>query len=631
VLAARTITRFEWAIYSFNNGHFVSSIQAQALPFRVVLCADAFVEGRALFKEFTNCPLILSGVKELYDHVRRSGDRSKLDGYLLHSHRFAQSSATHNFWQLQASLITELRNIRYLSMFVVFVHPDHDGRPVSLSIKSLCSLHWVISDTKLSFPTFGDSVASGSRLLIGVHSDTDSSVDECCIPTPPFRQPAPLAFYLWPSFNVASYAVSRAPSSSKFNEDLHINDPLVPHCERKDPVADESLPLTVQSHTDYCLHCHGADTSIQRGSEVVSINHLCPPFAAGSAANLFGHYFGIEYRDLTYWLSHKSNEFYLDAAIPAFTSISVLQSCHQRLVSIRDANLQFYEPNTIHAPAALANVFVNGSTTTRLPDRNACVKAYQADPSTRLFLDLIRDPSLITPTTLKSVHHSLRMPLRESLLVIENDMIILREPIGDGSSSYCRLRLVPESLRTILFVAFHASPIGGHLNYVRTFRSIHLRYFWPGMFQFIKDLCLKCPGCALANRTHHPKSTLVYSFPITAPMMVLHVDSYNAGAHASFEGDKTYVVAVCGMTSFAVMEPAHSNYAKGFAAVLMHILLHFGIFHTVVLDRASAFFGVLEQVVDLLKLRILTPSLVKTTMLCKSSASFGTLTNASKS
>lgn len=263
----------------------------------------------------------------------------------------SQLSATHSFWQLQASLITELRNIRNLSMFVAFVHPDHDGRPVSLFIKSLRRLHWVISDTKLSFPTFGDSVASSSRLLIGVHSDTDSQVEECRIPTPPFRQPAPLASYLWPSFNVSTYAVSHAPLSPRFNEDLHINNTLVPHCDRKDPLADETMPPAMRSHTNYCLHHHGSDTSIQCGSEVVSINHLHPPFAAGSANILFGHYFGVEYRcdddsfvrpispfeftrcfnltnDLTYRLSHKSNKFYMDAAIPAFTSVFILQCCH---------------------------------------------------------------------------------------------------------------------------------------------------------------------------------------------------------------------------------------------------------------------------------------------------------------
>jgi hypothetical protein len=91
-------------------------------------------------------------------------------------------------------------------------------------------------------------------------------------------------------------------------------------------------------------------------------------------------------------------------------------------------------------------------------------------------------------------------------------------------------------------------------------------------------------------------------------MMVLHVDGYDAGAHASFEGDKTYVVAVCGMTTFAVMEPVRSKNAEGFAVALMRILLRFGIFHTIVLDKASAFCSVFEKVVDLLQLNSHTVS-----------------------
>jgi hypothetical protein len=175
VFAARVITHFQWAIYSFNSGHFAATSLTQALPFRVVLAADAFSEGRALLKEFAQCPLILNGAKELYDHVRKSGDTSKLDGYLIHSHRFPTSASTRTFWQLQASIISEMRKIRNLSLFVAFVHLDHDGRPVGLFAKALQSQGWVISDTFVYFPDFGDSVAGSSRLIIGVHSETDST------------------------------------------------------------------------------------------------------------------------------------------------------------------------------------------------------------------------------------------------------------------------------------------------------------------------------------------------------------------------------------------------------------------------------------------------------------------------
>lgn len=99
------------------------------------------------------------------------------------------------------------------------------------------------------------------------------------------------------------------------------------------------------------------------------------------------------------------------------------------------------------------------------------------------------------------------MPLRQSLIVLENNMLIYREPIGDGSSSYCKLCIVPASLQHILFVAFHAITrlVMVILIAVRTYRNLlRLRYFfWPGiMFQMVKKLCSQCPGCALANRTH---------------------------------------------------------------------------------------------------------------------------------
>lgn len=185
-----------------------------------------------------------------------------------------------------------------------------------------------------------------------------------------------------------------------------------------------------------------------------------------TSANVFGRLFGIEFKadddtfvrplslfefvccfnltdDLTYKLSHTSSESFNDAAIPAFTSASILQECHSRLASICDANLQLYEPNITHAPAAMANVFINGTTGSRLPDHPKWISAYDSDPSCRLIKDMITNPSRINNESLQKIHSSFRMPLWESLLVLENDMIVLREPIGDGSSSYCKLRLVP--------------------------------------------------------------------------------------------------------------------------------------------------------------------------------------------
>jgi hypothetical protein len=47
--AASILTKYDWAIYGFNSGHFSSTIQALGLPFTIVLACNPFANGCALF------------------------------------------------------------------------------------------------------------------------------------------------------------------------------------------------------------------------------------------------------------------------------------------------------------------------------------------------------------------------------------------------------------------------------------------------------------------------------------------------------------------------------------------------------------------------------------------------------
>ena len=191
--------------------------------------------------------------------------------------------------------------------------------------------------------------------------------------------------------------------------------------------------------------------------------------------------------------------------------------------------------------------------------------------------------------------------LRNSLISVEDGILIYREPLV-GGESYTRLQLVLRMLRNIVFVAFHTNPIGGHLNAARTFHRIRLRFYWPNMYKYIDGMCRACPGCALANRTKSKSAELVYNFPIEAPFLVLHVDIYVAGKFAGFEGCTVFLIACCGMCSFACMEPVNHANAESFASALMKIQLRFGLCHTIVLDKDSKFLGVFKESLDLLKI-----------------------------
>ncbi len=94
--------------------------------------------------------------------------------------------------------------------------------------------------------------------------------------------------------------------------------------------------------------------------------------------------------------------------------------------------------------------------------------------------DLVINMSKINNTTLNTVNHNYWAALRQSQIVIEDDMLIFREPVR-GGSSYTHLHLVPAEFYNIIFVAFHSNAIGGHLNAYHTLHRIRLRYYWPGM------------------------------------------------------------------------------------------------------------------------------------------------------
>jgi hypothetical protein len=217
--------------------------------------------------------------------------------------------------------------------------------------------------------------------------------------------------------------------------------------------------------------------------------------------------------------------------------------------------------------------------------------------------DLITNPSKINNTTLNTVDYNYWAALRQSLLVIKDDMLIFREPVR-GGSSYTRLQLVPAEFYNIIFVAFHSNAIGGHLNAYRILHHIRLSYYWPGMYSYIKRMCNAYPGCTLANPTKSKLSELVYNFPIKAPSLVLFVDAYSAGKHSSFNGSKVYLIACCGMSGFASMEPIQHANSKNFASGIMKIQLSYGFCHTVVLDKDSKFFGVCRKALDLLHINI---------------------------
>jgi hypothetical protein len=217
--AARSLSRFDWAVYGFNCGHFISSIRLLGLPFAIVLASDDYAHSRSLFTELSACTgPILNGCTLLLDHIQTSKITSKLSGYVIHSKRFTTTEPTSRFWQLQAAIVKELRLVRSLSLVVAFVHPEHDSHAVSHQfITRVKSDGWLVSNRQVSFTEFGDSVADSCRLIVAVHPHTEEKCSPLHVITPPPVPPNCLSSYQWAPFNQPENAVSFSRDDASFN------------------------------------------------------------------------------------------------------------------------------------------------------------------------------------------------------------------------------------------------------------------------------------------------------------------------------------------------------------------------------------------------------------------------------
>ncbi len=208
---------FTWAVYGFNSGHFPSTISKQNLPCWVILACDPYEANRALFQEFVqSCPPVLPSTASLLNHICGLGNQWPIDGYLIHSHHYQTSKPTSTVWAIQASIVAQLWMIQQLNLFVAFVHPDHDGQPISKFISQLKSSGWVLSMTKCFFPDFSNSIIGTALLIVGVHDSTQSKVVPVLFRILPSPRLIPLAAFDWQPFNKREYSVSFAKEDSSF-------------------------------------------------------------------------------------------------------------------------------------------------------------------------------------------------------------------------------------------------------------------------------------------------------------------------------------------------------------------------------------------------------------------------------
>ena len=196
-----------------------------------------------------------------------------------------------------------------------------------------------------------------------------------------------------------------------------------------------------------------------------------------------------------------------------------------------------------------------------------------------------------------------RCHLKNNLIQMLGDKLVFFKPVN-MKSKYITLLIVPDTLRRILFSHYHAGPTGGHMGEYKTLFRLRTRFFWPNMRSDIKLWVQRCAHCISYNVWRTRTSELNYSWPITVPFWIMHVDLWSPGSNTNDNGDKGYLMnSMCDITQFLVSSPTNDITAANLAKLFMaDVVLSFGMCSVVVIDDGSSFKSVFIAMCDCLRI-----------------------------
>ena len=233
--------------------------------------------------------------------------------------------------------------------------------------------------------------------------------------------------------------------------------------------------------------------------------------------------------------------------------------------------------------------------------------AYQQDPATKELLHILSQhkPHEIPTEIVKSAPSEYRSMLEKGLVAVVNDKLVYFKPIL-MNMKYVTLMIVPESLKKPLFNHYHAGPSAGHMGEYKTLYRMRMRFFWPGLRNDVKNWVKSCANCVAYNVWRNRKSETHFSWPVTVPFWIMHVDLWSPGDVVTDKnGNKGYLLnSMCDITQFTVATPTFNITAAHLATQFMeHVVLTFGMCAVVVIDDGSPFKSTFKELCDVLRIK----------------------------
>jgi hypothetical protein len=96
-----------------------------------------------------------------------------------------------------------------------------------------------------------------------------------------------------------------------------------------------------------------------------------------------------------------------------------------------------------------------------------------------------------------------------SKLEVENDILYHYEHPTATNIRQLWHPVVPVSLHQLIYTAYHATPLAGHVGVYKTYWRIVAQYYWPRMYNDIRKAVVECGHCILGNNVSHQNQQIL--------------------------------------------------------------------------------------------------------------------------
>ena len=188
-------------------------------------------------------------------------------------------------------------------------------------------------------------------------------------------------------------------------------------------------------------------------------------------------------------------------------------------------------------------------TTIPLPSHKKWVDAIQDDPNLSLIVEAIVNNTELDRHQLQNKMYF--TPFDKGLFEIEDGILYYAKEPTMMNVRQLRRRVVPKELQHVIIIAFHSTPLAGHVGFYKTFWRIASRYWWPTYYKDIREAVQGCAHCVLTNATGHKAQQIWKALEFDVPFDVISMDIWSPGEVQTKFRETKVLTSLDTMTGFA--------------------------------------------------------------------------------